>query len=203
MKNIFKRGDTIIEVTLAVSIFAMLMVSSLALMNAGLSRSQATMQLTMARNTIDAQAEALRFMNGAFISQHPRPVGGFTGPAREWLNATSASFTSASQLNECRSDFNATNILIVDTANMVVRKSGNGANFTRAETYPRLSFGADSNTISMPSSYSEAQGVWIEVVRPSDSNAKYYDFHIRACWTPSGSNIETTLGTIVRLYDPR
>ena len=64
MKNIFKRGDTIIEVTLAVSIFAMLMVSSLALMNAGLSRSQATMQLTMARNTIDAQAEALRFMNG-------------------------------------------------------------------------------------------------------------------------------------------
>ena len=203
MKNIFKKGDTIIEVTLAISIFAMLMVGSLALMNAGLSKSQATMQLTMARNTIDAQAESLRFMNNAFISQHPRPAGELTGPAREWLNVTSASSTSASPLSECRANFNPTNILVVDTANMIVRKSGNGANFAKASTYPRLSFGADSNTISMPSSYLGAQGVWVEVVRPSGSNAKYYDFHMRACWAPSGSNVETTLGTIVRLYDPR
>ncbi|MBS7346442.1 MAG: hypothetical protein KIG14_01890 [Candidatus Sacchiramonaceae bacterium] len=203
MKNIFKKGDTIIEVTLAISIFAMLMVGSLALMNAGLSRSQATMQLTMARSTIDAQAEALRFMNNAYIAQHPRPTGEFTGPAREWLNATSASSTSASRLNECRSDFNPTNILVVDTVNMAVRKSGNGANFTKADTYPRLSFGVDNNTISIPSSYLGARGVWVEAVRPSGLNAKYYDFHIRACWMPSGSNVETTLGTIVRLYDPR
>ncbi len=203
MKNIFKKGDTIIEVTLAISIFAMLMVGSLSLMNAGLSRSQATMQLTMARNTIDAQAEALRFMNNAFISQHPRPTGEFTGPASQWLTATANSSTSASRLNECRSDFNATNILIVDTVNMAVRKTGSGANFAESDTYPRLSFGADTNTISVPSTYLGARGVWVEVVRPSSTAAKYYDFHIRACWMPSGSNVKTTLGTIVRLYDPR
>lgn len=44
----YKRGDTIIEVTLAISIFAMMMVGGLAIMNNGLAKAQGTLQLTMA-----------------------------------------------------------------------------------------------------------------------------------------------------------
>ena len=52
MKTRFKQGDTIIEVTLAISIFAMMMVGGLTIMNNGLAKAQGTVQLTMARNKI-------------------------------------------------------------------------------------------------------------------------------------------------------
>ena len=75
---------------------------------------------------------------------------------------------------------------------------------TNAVTYPRIAYGtdADSNAITDPGArYSRAEGVWVEKVHLANTN--YYDFHIRACWSAPGSNVNTTLGTIVRLYDPR
>ncbi len=69
--NKFKNGDTLIEVLLAMSIFASLMVGALYLMNSGLSKAQTTLQITMARNLMDSQAEFLRYSNAAFIANYP------------------------------------------------------------------------------------------------------------------------------------
>ena len=62
----------------------------------------------------------------------------------------------------------------------------------------------DTNVIMNKASYIGAEGIWIEAIKSSSSTQNnYYDFHIRACWKATGSNVNTTLGTIVRLYDPR
>ena len=62
----FIRGDTIIEVTFAIVIFSAVAVSAIALMNSGANNAQASLEISMARSEINAQAEALRFIHNAF-----------------------------------------------------------------------------------------------------------------------------------------
>ena len=73
-----KRGDTLIEVMFAVAIFGMAAIGTIALMNRGLASTQNSLETTMARQEIDAQAEALRFLHSAYISEpkkaNPTPI---------------------------------------------------------------------------------------------------------------------------------
>ena len=64
-----KRGDTIIEVSFAVAMFALVSVMSIGIMNAGIASAQSTLEVTMARNEMDAQAEAIRYIHNAFLSE--------------------------------------------------------------------------------------------------------------------------------------
>ena len=54
-----------------------------------------------------------------------------------------------------------------------------------------------------------AEGIYIIAVRDKSVNAstkkstpEFFDFHIRACWSSPGQDRPTTIGTIVRLYNP-
>ena len=69
-----KRGDTLVEVMFAVAIFGLAAVGTIALMNRGLASAQNSLETTMARQEIDAQAEALRFIHSAYISE-PKKSG--------------------------------------------------------------------------------------------------------------------------------
>ena len=65
----FLRGDTLIEVMFAVGIFGIVAVSAISLMNRGVNTAQTALETTMARNEIDAQAEALRFIHDAYAAE--------------------------------------------------------------------------------------------------------------------------------------
>ena len=64
-----KRGDTLIEVMFAVAVFGLAAVGAIALMNTGLASVQNSLETTMARQEIDAQAEALRFIHDAYLTE--------------------------------------------------------------------------------------------------------------------------------------
>lgn len=64
-----KVGDTIVEVTFAIAVFAFVAIISVSLMNSGIAKAQASLEITMARNEIDAQAEALRFVHNSFLTE--------------------------------------------------------------------------------------------------------------------------------------
>ena len=49
--------------------FSIVAVVSINIMNSGLSSAQASLEITMARNEIDAQAEALRFIHDSYVTQ--------------------------------------------------------------------------------------------------------------------------------------
>jgi len=68
MKKI-KHGDTIVEVCICVSIFALVCIFTIGLMNNGLNTAQRTLEVTMARTAIDSQAEALRFIHNNYLSE--------------------------------------------------------------------------------------------------------------------------------------
>lgn len=81
-----KRGDTIVEVMFAIAVFCLVAVISIAMMNTGVSRSESSLELVTARNELNAQAEALRFIHSSYISELTLPTeGDFNGnvPAGE------------------------------------------------------------------------------------------------------------------------
>ena len=74
----FKRGDTLIEVMLSVAIFGMVTVGSIQLMNRGVATAQGNLETSMARNEIDAQAEALRFIHKAYTTNRSNNSNPYT-----------------------------------------------------------------------------------------------------------------------------
>ena len=64
----FRKGDTLIEVMFAVGVFGLAAVGAISLMNRGLAAAQNTLEVTMARQEIDGQAEILRFLHTAYMS---------------------------------------------------------------------------------------------------------------------------------------
>lgn len=65
-----KKGDTLIEVTLAVGIFSMIAVAVVAIMSNGTSETQTALETTLAREAIDTQAETLRFIRDSAAIQN-------------------------------------------------------------------------------------------------------------------------------------
>jgi type II secretory pathway pseudopilin PulG len=65
---LIKRGDTLIEVTLAVGIFSLVAIAVVAVVNGSTTGAQTALETTLVREEIDAQAEALRFIQSSYAS---------------------------------------------------------------------------------------------------------------------------------------
>lgn len=64
-----RKGDTLIEVAFAIAVFSLVSVISIQIMDRDLAVIQGTLESEMARNEIDAQAEALRFIQNSYLSE--------------------------------------------------------------------------------------------------------------------------------------
>ena len=64
-----RRGDTIVEIIFCFTIFSIITIVSIGLMNRNLSLIQGTLEVSMARNEIEAQAEAIRFIHNSYLSE--------------------------------------------------------------------------------------------------------------------------------------
>lgn len=204
LKRHFRPGDTLIEVLFAVTVFSLVVVGSLSIMNQGSNATQHSLEITLVRQQIDAQAESLRFLHDSYVAAY-QPQVTYTGPAAQWsalltsLTATPISSATTFQgvSSTCPTPQNGSFIINSNSATFL---TGNSMKFTPATGFAQIDY---------TKSPIEAQGVWVEAVRspltsdPTQANAGFIDFHILACWPVNGSNVPATIGTIVRLYDPR
>lgn len=207
------RGDTLIEVLFAVTVFSLVAVGALSVMNQGTTLSSRSLETTLVRQAIDGQAETLRFLHDAYVASYqPNQTYDASQPATTPFQQWQAMLASVKQTGaQSASDFGSvgtacptppTGSFIFDTRN--VRFISPSQDVLRsADTYARLDYDASSKLTA-------AEGLWIEAIRsktnttdPAQANVGYIDFHIRACWYGSGQATPQTLGTIVRLYDPR
>lgn len=62
-----KKGDTLIEVALAIGIFSMVAIVVVSVISASTSSAQSSLELTITREELDSQAEALRFIHNSYI----------------------------------------------------------------------------------------------------------------------------------------
>lgn len=200
----YQRGDTIIEVLLAITVFSMLAVGAIAIMNQGINSAQRSLEITQVRQQIDAQAEALRYIHQTYING--LSDGSLSdGVTSEWEKlrekAVGVSDFGANGSISCLSIPQQAFILNARTAsiddNAPISMSDTPGNGVTPPAYAQLVYGLDRLY---------AYGVWIEAKKDDGStagNVGYIDFHIRACWESPGNSPAITLGTIVRLYDPK
>lgn len=193
-----EQGDTIIEVLFAFTIFSLIAVAGLSLMNQGVATAQRSLEIGLVRQQIDSQADALRYLNRAFIAEY-----GHDGESTKlWKQVVFDNKVEVAQ------DYNAmienkqcvvpSNAFAIDVNNMEDRPVLVPTNDTA--TYARINYDYPTG--------SRAEGIWVQAVRsvvPDDTVNRpgFYDFHIRACWHAPGQVLPITIGTIVRLYEPR
>lgn len=205
-----QRGDTLIEVMFAITVFSFVVVGALSLMNQGTSAAQRSLEITLVRQEMDAQAEALRFLHEAYTAEYqpgfaPNTTDATTSPAEEFYRivqrAAAYPVASASELGAggqtCQTPPSGSFVLNSREARFEINR------YQPAEVFAQLDYDETGNFL-------RSSGIWIEAVRvappASDANQAgvgYIDFHIRACWSAPGSALPLNLGTIVRLYEPR
>lgn len=188
-------GDTLIEVLFAVTVFSLVAVGSLSIMNQGAQTAQRSLETTLVRQEIDAQAETLRFIHDSYIAKYPLIDDAATNlPSTRWSAIVARSTSSASVFGTCDQPGEAF-ILNTKTAKLLTTPA---VRTSTVSTYAQLRYNSD-DTLNM------SEGVWIEAVRSpavAGESSRSVDFHIRACWDSSGQEVPMTLGTIVRLYEP-
>lgn len=204
-----EQGDTIIEVLFAVAVFAMVAVGSITIMNQATATAQRSLEITLVRQQIDAQAEAIRYVHQAYVASFQRGGPAPTGTAAEW--AKMANPTTGKGATRA-SDFG-----VVDGGRCPAATPGEKPfilNARTARVHPTAPAMSPPAGMSLPpfaqvqynpdSSIATTYGIWIEAVPSTGAGQTgFVDFHIRACWESPGASAPMTLGTIVRLYEPR
>lgn len=205
-----ERGDTIIEVLFAITIFSFVAVGGLSIMNQGVATAQRSLEIGLVRQQMDTQADALRYLNQAYVADY-----GKRGDAtRIWQEAIAGQSVAAAQRFDDIADATTCNIpngdgdgendraFALDVNQLLTKPDSGPANpeitdIRAADTYAKILRDADAPISS--------RGLWIQAVRADvpDGQPGFYDFHIRACWNSPGQSMPVTLGTIVRLYEPR
>lgn len=239
-----KSGDTLIEVAFAIGIFSMVAIIVVSVISASTTGAQSSLELTLTREELDAQAEALRFIHDSYVSGSQSQNTEENRYANLWNNITkraaehddyieynpttcSELYPNAGILDETKTGkspffINTRALNEPDNALIFVNETAStGKVFYETETYPRVIYGVRAvggNYEEGLYNHNEAQtisrveGIFIiamkgedvTVIDGSTSNPQsaYYDFYIRSCWMPLGSDRASTISTVVRLYDP-
>ena len=187
----FHTGDTLVEVILAFAIFSLVAVATNGVMNRGVALAEQSLEITLVREQIDAQAELLRYAHSV------------DSPAWDTIKTQAAlvsSVADVSSLTTCPTAApDHSFVLSVATATSTLEYIDiSGASPSYAPAVIHSQFDASYGASDTPM----ARGIWVVPVIASSSSATVaYDMHIGACWNVPGYDRPSTLGTIVRLYD--
>lgn len=205
--KLFYKGDTLIEVIIAITLFGLIAVGAINVMVQGVYATQRALEITLVRQEIDAQTATIRFLHNAYVASYKSGIiPAESTPSGQWFKmmeyVRTSNLLAASEFGSKTTSCSATpkGSFIMNTRQAKVITTSQ--NLIQATLTSKTNYDNTNNLIS-------SEGLWIEAIRSPDavggsfSAAGYVDFHIRACWTTSGKRLPSTLGTIVRLYEPR
>ncbi len=218
------RGDTLVEVLFAIGIFALVAISISTLMNSMLGKSQSALEIVMARSEIDAQAEALRFIQNSRNDEIMSTVwssidsialkedgAGYADQIVQLNNnscqdppylSSNGFFINTFSLGD-RVDPSDTNKNTLEKVVGRIFKTNSSINMN-AQTFPRVLHTSDDTILR--TNFDEigsdvAEGIWVIAIK--DAEEQYYDFYIQTCWSSIGNgSAPNTIRTIVRLKNP-
>lgn len=169
------KGDTLVEVTLAIGIFSMVAVAAVSVINISTTGAQSSLESTITREEIDGQAEALRFIQSAYIAGGEIDESAPTKYAKLWqmISNHAIDLTDLSdgernavlKYNPTTCDalytknsttwdsLNKQNAFIINTHAMnssnlddiIIDYKNNNTKFGFATTYPRIVYGSDAS----------------------------------------------------------
>lgn len=199
LKTKLQRGDTLVEVLLAMVILSVIMVGAFTVMARGATANETALEHTQVRMQLNAQSDMLRYLRDSFVNAKAMNAVATTPAAATWQqlvnDSTLVNQNAASQSSTCSPQ---------KSAFYIYKKFGQGAGDT-AITYKRY----DRSPNFVPNTYSQinddgtSDGLWVEAISSTTANPSFIDFIIEACWSPLGVGAQQHASTLVRLYDAR
>lgn len=177
-----QRGDTLVEVLLAFTVFGLVATLALRTMNSGFTQLLVSTQRSETQALINGQVALLR-------AAHDKAIAGDVG---HWNNIKIIAGANSTMPNAsgCATT-NSFGKFYFDTTD------GSAQDWMAPQSL------TTGYTPSRPSESHPVPGnsMWIEAtkVTPTTLNSKpYYDFYVKACWSTGGVQ---ELKTVVRLYE--
>lgn len=192
-----KHGDTLIEVTLAIGIFSLIAVAVVSVVSTSTSSAQIALESTLTREEIDAQAEALRFIQSSYVNSkvysedsensdytdiwhtitaHAKSKGSITDDVVKFQPGTCDEIYSENNLsNQGAFIINTRKLSTLETEEVVLYAKDSKV-FYPSPTYPHLIFGMSADDDPLldgdmddDSSLTRAEGIHIVAVKDPDS----------------------------------
>lgn len=210
----YQRADTIIEVMIAFGIFAASISATLLIMNLGVANAMRSLEVTLVRQQMDSQVEAIRYIHTAYVSDYQKGSNlPMKPPSIRWdeIKDRSTGMTPDQVYSFSENDTKCPAATSDIRSAFFIDEFAQGGQALKIRTGTDIVLAAPSEATLPPYAqidYStgnpKAYNMWIQAVPSSGAGAtKYVDFHVRACWDSSASTVPVTLGTLVRLYDPK
>ena len=181
-----RRGDTMIEVLFATVVFALVAILTIALMNNGLSSAISSIELTNARNLINAEAESLRFVHNAVATSgtYKNLWGSLVANATEEPYSVDDSTSCEELLEKMSSKYT---IFALSTTTSITENTTplSESSITTSETYPYMD---DSTSYSL----------WTYARHSGD----VYGCYVVSCCDSVSSSAPNILDTVIRLTKP-
>lgn len=169
---------------IAFSIFAMVAVGAMTIMNRSMAIAQRSLEVTQVRAQMDTQAELLRYIHGRYTTNYPASDASWAA-IKDKVKAPAG----LTPFGQCAASAANSQFFITESGLVSANIQASAPTGGTLPPYAQVRG-------------TQAYGLWIEAVRGGSVNPRYIDFHIRACWDGAGSTTPVTLGTIVRLYEP-
>lgn len=171
------RGDTLVEVLMAIMILATVIVGAITIMNRGLISAQTALEHSQVRLAVNGQLEMLRKVRDEY-SRDNTSVN-----AQTWKAIVDAAPDTGTlgYASGCTSSQPSTDFYLTPAATEITRTA----------------YG-DTAAIFVPL---PGQGLWVEAKKSNGATPAFVDFVVRACWIGAGSGEQRTV-TAARLYDP-
>ncbi len=191
-------GDTIIEVLLAITVFSMLSIGTMTIMNQGANTAQRALEITHVRQQIDGQVEALRAVQ-QLASRGDRTI---------WNTVIAGGDVAHFSNDSPNCPTGTTGTVPLPTGSFIMNPrslSTPAAAVVGGTWYQSPGSETDAPYAHMKYDGSvQSYGMWIERTEQLGQNgiSNAYTFVVNACWDAVGVNRPQRLETVVRLYDP-
>lgn len=180
-----ERGDTLVEVLMAIVVMGLVVTGSIVLMTQGLGAAQLAVEHTQVRLQVNAQIEFLQYLRDQYVKQ-PSSAGGtvWSDIATNFTNTTASVYGQNCDITPAKLTPTNKTFYVQKEGGAVVRKTFDSS--------------IQPTTIALPGA-----GMWIEATNSGPSvTPAYIDFVIRACWKGTGSAPQQRTVTALRLYNP-
>lgn len=150
--NTKQRGDTLIEVLLAMAVLSLAAVGLMSIMNFSFSKGLDTTARTKALALVSGQANMLHAARDAYSD----------GQSNAWQDIVDLASNGGVEADGCETG--ATPFVLDPTSSSWIA--------------PNLVDGG----VAEQSRPTVGEGVWVEAYRTNSASIAYYDFYVKACW---------------------
>ena len=190
-----QRGDTLIELMIAIAILSMAIVIAVTSMGYGLSLALTTGERTAVRGELNSQLAFVRFARDAYITNENSAGGQLWQDLVSRVDPATSNEGTVCDLANGR-PYNQPNMFYIETSDALAANSGSLL-VNSVNNYPYT----DGINPDMATGQAvPGKGMWL--IARSDNPSEYIDFYSKACWSPPTRGPAQQLSTVLRMYTP-